>query len=45
MVEFSPYGAHQTRYLRKPFVSEPDFGVTSVNYNCAQLMNRSEEPN
>ena len=44
MVEFSPDGQHRTRYLRQPFRSEPDFGVTSVNYDFAQLLARSEEP-
>ena len=44
MVEFSPDGQHRTRYLRQPFRSEPDFGVTSVNYEFAQLLARSEEP-
>ena len=44
MVEFLPEGRHRTRYLREPFRSEPDFGVTSVNYDFAQLLARSEEP-
>ena len=44
MVEFLPEGQHRTRYLRQPFSSEPDFGVTSVNYDFAQLLARSEEP-
>ena len=44
MVEFLPEGQHRTRYLRQPFSSEPDFGVTSVNYDFAQLLGRSEEP-
>ncbi len=44
MVEFLPQGQHRTRYLREPFCSEPDFGVTSVNYDFAQLLARSEEP-
>ena len=44
MVEFSPDGQHRTRYLREPFRSEPDFGVTSVNYDFAELLERSEEP-
>jgi hypothetical protein len=30
-------------YLRRPFRREPDFGVTSVNYDFAQLLVRSEE--
>ena len=33
-----------TRYVRRPFQKEPDFGVTSVNYNLAELINRSEKP-
>lgn len=32
------------RYVRKPFGREPDFGVTSVNYNMTELLARSEEP-
>ena len=44
MVEFLPDGQFNTRYLREPFHTEPDFGVTSVNYNFAELWERSEEP-
>jgi hypothetical protein len=32
------------RYLRRPFGCEPDFGATSVNYELAALLARSEEP-
>ncbi|MFH1924287.1 MAG: helicase-related protein [Planctomycetota bacterium] len=32
------------RYVRRPFQREPDFGVTSVNYNCQELLGRSEDP-
>jgi superfamily II DNA or RNA helicase len=32
------------RYVRQPFQREPDFGVTSVNYDLAELLNRAEEP-
>lgn len=32
------------RYIRKPFQREPDFGVTSVNYDLDQLLQRSTEP-
>ena len=32
------------RYIRRPFQREPDFGVTSVNYNLAELLARAEEP-
>ncbi len=44
MVEFLPDGSCRTRYLRNPFHSGPDFGVTSVNYDFAELLARSEEP-
>lgn len=30
------------RYVRTPFIREPDFGVTSVNYNLRELMARAE---
>ena len=32
------------RYIRQPFGREPDFGVTSVNYNIRELLELSEEP-
>jgi hypothetical protein len=44
LVEFQEDGAHRVRYLRRPFRREPDFGVTSVNYNFAELLARAEEP-
>ena len=31
-------------YVRRPFTKEPDFGVTSVNYNLSELMDRAEGP-
>ncbi len=31
-------------YLRQPFQREPDFGVTSVNYDFAELLARAEVP-
>ena len=30
--------------LRRPFRCEPDFGVTSVNYDFAELPARAQEP-
>ncbi|MFN8473878.1 MAG: helicase-related protein [Anaerolineae bacterium] len=41
-----PYGsvAPVVRYLRRPFFREPDFGVTSVNYDFHDLWERAEEP-
>ena len=32
------------RYIRQPFQREPDFGVTSVNYELRELLDRAEEP-
>jgi uncharacterized protein DUF3883 len=31
-------------YVRRPFQREPDFGVTSVNYDLADLLVRGEAP-
>ena len=33
-----------TRYIRQPFQREPDFSVTSVNYNLAGLLGRATIP-
>ncbi|MFA6852538.1 MAG: DUF3883 domain-containing protein, partial [Bacilli bacterium] len=55
IVEFLPENAGGTpalpggagfrvHYLRQPFQREPDFGVTSVNYNFAELLARAEKP-
>jgi len=44
MVEFHPDGSYKVYYLRQPFQREPDFGVTSVNYNFTGLLERAEEP-
>src|SRR4051812_47724028 len=35
---------HHVHYIRRPFQREPDFGVTSVNYNFAELLARAELP-
>jgi hypothetical protein len=32
------------RYVRQPFQKEPDFGVTSVNYDLKELKQRSQKP-
>jgi hypothetical protein len=32
------------RYVRRPFAREPDFGVTSVNYDLDELLRRSGAP-
>ena len=44
IVEFMPDGAEQVHYLRRPFQREPDFGVTSVNYDFAELLGRAVAP-
>jgi superfamily II DNA or RNA helicase len=44
MVEFLANDQHRVRYLREPFSREPDFGVTSVNYDFNELLQRGEEP-
>ena len=36
--------SHRVHYLRRPFQREPDFGVTSVNYDFAGLLARAEAP-
>ncbi len=42
IVEFLPDETHRVHYVRRPFQREPDFGVTSVNYDFAELMARAE---
>ena len=44
IVEFMGDDGHQVHYLRRPFQREPDFGVTSVNYDFAELLARSGAP-
>ena len=44
IVEFQLAGAHRVHYVRKPFQREPDFGVTSANYDFAELLARAETP-
>ena len=44
MVIFEDGDRHQVRYLRRPFQREPDFDVTSVNYDIAGLLARAEAP-
>ena len=34
----------QLGYVRQPFQKEPDFGVTSVNYDIRDLLGRAEVP-
>ena len=44
LVEVKDGNAQLPRYVRKPFGKEPDFGVTSVNYNLNELLAHSETP-
>jgi hypothetical protein len=44
IVEFRQDGGHGVHYVREPFRREPDFGVTSVNYDFAELLARAGEP-
>jgi hypothetical protein len=44
IVEFFDSDSHRTHYVRRPFQREPDFGVTSVNYDFADLLSRAREP-
>jgi SNF2 family DNA or RNA helicase len=44
IVEFLDGGQHRVHYIRCPFRREPDFGVTSVNYELRELLVRAEEP-
>lgn len=44
IVEFLADDLHQVHYIRQPFHREPDFGVTSVNYDFAELLDRAEAP-
>jgi hypothetical protein len=44
IVEFMPDDNHRVHYMRQPFQREPDFGVTSVNYNFIELLARAEVP-
>jgi len=33
-----------TRYVRRPFGKEPDFGAASVNYRLSELLSRASDP-
>ncbi|MCZ7663815.1 MAG: helicase-related protein [Thermoleophilia bacterium] len=44
IVEFLEDGSHRAYHIRRPFHREPDFGVTSVNYDLAELLARAEAP-
>jgi superfamily II DNA or RNA helicase len=44
IVEFLDGDSHRVHYVRRPFQREPDFGVTSVNYDFGELLTRAELP-
>ncbi len=44
IVEFRDDDTHRVHYVRRPFQREPDFGVTSVNYDFAELLARAGVP-
>lgn len=44
IVEFLDDTMHRVHYVRKPFQREPDFGVTSVNYDFAELLAKANTP-
>lgn len=44
IVEFLDNNTHRVHYVREPFRREPDFEVTSVNYDFAELLARAEPP-
>jgi len=44
IVEFAGDDSHRVHYLHQPFQREPDFGVTSVNYEFAGLIARANTP-
>jgi SNF2 family DNA or RNA helicase len=41
IVEFTGDATHNLHYVRQPFKREPDFGVTSVNYDFSELILRA----
>ena len=44
IVEFLGEEGHRVQYLRQPFGQEPDFGVTSLNYDLAELLMLADAP-
>ena len=44
IVQLGENGSNGVSYVRKPFRREPDFGVTSVNYDLKELLDRAEAP-
>jgi hypothetical protein len=44
IVEVDDGNPNEPAYIREPFSREPDFAVTSVNYNLSKLLERAEIP-
>jgi hypothetical protein len=44
IVEVDDGQAAQPRYVRSPFHKEPDFHLTSADYNMMELLQNSTEP-
>jgi hypothetical protein len=44
IVEFIPDNLPKVHYVRQPFQGEPDFGVTSVNFDFSELLAKAEVP-
>jgi len=44
IVEFLSDDEHRVHYLRRPFQREPDFGVTSVDYDLSEMIQRGVDP-
>jgi SNF2 family DNA or RNA helicase len=44
IVQLGGDGPPRVSYVRQPFHREPDFGVTSVNYNLDELLARADGP-
>ncbi|MBU6303599.1 MAG: DEAD/DEAH box helicase [Verrucomicrobia bacterium] len=44
IVEFLGEDQHRVHYVRNPFRREPDFGVTSINYDFSELIARATPP-
>jgi len=44
IVEFTGDDEHRVHYVRQPFRREPDFGVTSVDYDLAEMLERGATP-
>jgi len=44
IVEFLEGDSHRVHYIRQSFHREPDFGVTNVNYDFKELLDRDSAP-